>query len=251
MKTMSVINKKPYINSVIESLEDVDLEDLQASINGENDNIFRSFINDDCPITESDEGVCACVLETVDAVYTGYLIYNNEYVVLITYSGNSQQLKMLELDLENKTYKIVDEELSINELRRLVETPSSSGEGGGGEGGGGSTETKYKHFIHLTFTDGCDGDYTIDGYVVIENTSNAQYTATTFKALFDSANIEVYGTDFKIMTTLTNQYYMQEYEDLKVCCYRYDSDGDAFACDINTYSGGLTLATISDTVSEI
>lgn len=116
------------------------------------------------------------------------------------------------------------------------------------EGSGGG-DTKYKHFIHLTFLDGCGGDYTIDGYVVIENTSNTQFDATTFKALFNSADIDVYGANHKIMTTLSNQYYKQEGEDLKVCCYRYDGTDDAFACDSGTYSGSLTLATITDTVT--
>lgn len=117
----------------------------------------------------------------------------------------------------------------------------------GGSGGGGSAETRYKHFIHLTFTDGCDVEYDIDGWVVLENTSNTQFDATTFKALFNSTDIDVYGANHKIMTTLSNQCIRVGGDALMACCYRYDATSDTFNCEAS-YSGELTLTTITDTV---
>lgn len=117
-------------------------------------------------------------------------------------------------------------------------------------GGGGGGNTLYKHFIHLTFTDGCDGEYDINGWVILESTSNTQFTATTFKALFDSSNIFGENDDTKIMTMLSNQYIKVGYDSLMACCYNYSSTDDYFNCEAS-YSGELTLATITDTVTSV
>lgn len=114
------------------------------------------------------------------------------------------------------------------------------------QGGGGTT---YKHFIHLTFLDGCAGEYDIDGWVILENTSNTQFTATTFKALFDSPNL-FEDMDDKIMTTMSNQCVKVGWDSLMACCYRYNSTSDYFNCEA-FYSGELTLATITDTVTTV
>lgn len=119
---MSVINKKPYIQKVIESLSQENLEDLQALVNGATSTLFRSFINPSYVFTEEDKGVAHCVLETPDDVYTGYLIYTDTYCVLVCYNGDkTQKMFTLKLDYENKKYSIVDEDLNINEFRRIVE----------------------------------------------------------------------------------------------------------------------------------
>ena len=119
---MSVINKKPYIQKVIESLSQENLEDLQTLVNGATSTLFRSFINPSYVFTEEDKGVAHCVLETPDDVYTGYLIYTDTYCVLVCYNGDkTQKMFTLKLDYENKKYSIVDEDLNINEFRRIVE----------------------------------------------------------------------------------------------------------------------------------
>lgn len=114
-------------------------------------------------------------------------------------------------------------------------------------GGGGST--LYKHFIHLTFLDGCQGEYDVDGWVILETTSNTQYTATTFKALFDSPNL-FEDSEAKLMTTLSSQCIKVGWSSLKACCYTYNATGDYFSCEAD-YSGELTLATITDTVTPV
>ena len=117
----------------------------------------------------------------------------------------------------------------------------------GGSGGSGGSPT-YLHFIQLSFSDGCAGDYTLDGYVIIETSDNTELTATTFKALFDSTTISVNSIDYKIISSPSSQYFKQEYSELKPCCYRYDEDNDCFANEHNNYSGALTLTSITDTV---
>lgn len=118
---MSVLNRKPYIESVVESLSNLQLGTLATILNGAESTIFRSFINTDYPITTEDKGVSHCVLETKDKVFTGYLLFNNSYCVLVSYETISQKLKIVKINYANDTYEIVDEELNINEFRRIVE----------------------------------------------------------------------------------------------------------------------------------
>jgi hypothetical protein len=118
---MSVINRKPFIQSVIDTLSDEQLESFANLLNGAESTIFRSFLNNSYPFSTDDKGVNHCVLEAKDQVFTGYLIYNDVYCVLIAYQEKSQALKILKIDYAHDKYTIVDEELSIAELRRIVE----------------------------------------------------------------------------------------------------------------------------------
>ena len=118
---MSVINKKPFIASVVESLTKEQLASLNTLLNGASTTIFRSYLNTSYPFSTSDKGVSHCVFEAKDKVFTGYLLYNNSYCVLVAYEGKSQKLKMLKLDYANDKYEIVNEELDIEEFRRVVE----------------------------------------------------------------------------------------------------------------------------------
>lgn len=185
-----------------------------------------------------------CVLNTGDEVIkeTG----SQKHTYIVSYKEQGQGMCLTYTDatyVETVSYDLINGVWTYN-------STDSTELSGGGSGGGGSAETKYKHFIHLTFVDGCDGEYTLDGWVILENTTNTQYNATTFKALFDSPDIEIYGANYKIMTTISNQYYLKEYSPLMACCYAYNSTNDGFVNE-GEYSSGLTLATITDTVSEI
>lgn len=120
---MSVINKKPYIQKAVESLSQENLEALQTLVNGATSTLFRSYINPSYVFTEDDKGVAHCVLETPDNVFTGYLIYTDTYCVLVCYNGEkTQKMFTIKLDYENKKYSTVDEDLNINEFRRIVES---------------------------------------------------------------------------------------------------------------------------------
>lgn len=123
---MSVINKKPYIETVLETLSAVNLATLKSLINGSANAIFRSFINKDCPMTEDDAGIKHLVLETKDAIFTGYLIYTENYCVLFAYDGLSQKMRIVNIDYVNSAYTIIKEELSINELRRVLDDATES-----------------------------------------------------------------------------------------------------------------------------
>ena len=126
---MSKIQGKPFIESVLDTLNDTQKTTLLSYVNGTNKNPqFRSLINSENWITKlagEDTGdydkVSHIILETYNKTYTGYLIYNASYCVLIAYQLNSQELNVLDINLTNKSYKIVKEPLSILELRFELE----------------------------------------------------------------------------------------------------------------------------------
>ena len=123
---MSKIQGKPFIEKVIQSLTDALRTDLVSLINGANQSpAFRSLINSSHYISAGDKNkVSHVVLETWNKTYTGYLIYTDDFCVVISYSRNTQDLDILTINLTNQSYKIVREPLTITELRFELEEGS-------------------------------------------------------------------------------------------------------------------------------
>ncbi len=134
---MSKIQGKPFIELVVDTLGDLKTDFLDLVNGSDKTPEFRSLINASAKITGSDKGkVQYVVLETWSKTYTGYLIYNNTYCVLVAFSSNTQALTMLKIDVAKQTFTTVKEYLDINELRRYLEEASehiTSGEIDSGE----------------------------------------------------------------------------------------------------------------------
>lgn len=98
---MSVINEKPFIITVLESLTASNVATLKGLINGgEGDPVFRSLkYGSLSPLTTSDKGIKRAIIElnkdVAQQLYEGYLIYNDNYCVLIAYSSDKAQLLSL------------------------------------------------------------------------------------------------------------------------------------------------------------
>lgn len=121
---MSKIQGKPFIESVLKSLQPEQKTTLLGYVNGtDKDPKFRSLINSRHWITDTGDydKVSHIILETYNKTYTGYLIYNEDYCVLIAYALNSQELNVLDINLTNKSYKLIKEPLNILELRFELE----------------------------------------------------------------------------------------------------------------------------------
>ena len=120
---MSVLNKTPFVKKVLETTDCATTMDLKAWLDGTTTPVFRSMINDAHRITVDDKYKKGngLVLETKDKVYTGYWFFNDDYCVLFAYEEKSQEMTILDIDYENNTFEIIDEEMSIGDFRREVE----------------------------------------------------------------------------------------------------------------------------------
>ena len=119
---MSTINRKPFIKDLLGSLSDEDIETLSALIDGGGNQtpILRTLsikpAGNRTHISESDMGVHLCSLEVNYTLIKGYLLYNDDYCVLISFS-DSQKLSMFAIDVDTLGISVIDEELSVLELR--------------------------------------------------------------------------------------------------------------------------------------
>lgn len=139
---MSVIDKYPFINAVLTSLSDEDLASLQECVNGAGgSSVFKSILaGSPYLLKNTDKGVYPIELEvaksgTAQTVYPGFLIYNDDYCVLISFATErSQILTVLDLHLVNGlwSYEIKPFELSITDLRSELFDVAGGGSGGGG-----------------------------------------------------------------------------------------------------------------------
>lgn len=145
---MSTINRKPFIKTLLESCTDDELSVLSSLLDGSGDQtiIKRSanpVASSNAPhISATDKGVKLCNLTINYTSWLGYLIYTDDYCVLISFT-DAQVLKMFDLTADKTIPNTVDEELNILELRStLYEVSGGSGSSGGGSGGSGIVEVE-------------------------------------------------------------------------------------------------------------
>lgn len=126
---MSKIQEKPFIQEVAENIGSSLRASLLNLVNGsEKTPAFRSLVNPNNYITDADKNKASYItLETWNRVYTGYLVYNSSYCVLIAYTTNTEALVILDINISKMTYKIVKQPLSILELRVCLGDASGSG----------------------------------------------------------------------------------------------------------------------------
>lgn len=134
---MSIINGVPFIKSLIASLSDQQIGTLKQMIDGGGDQTVlqrttsqQSVTGPRTRITTSDKGIHRCSLEVTGGLYSwnGYLIYTDDYCVLIYYSDDFQKLGWLTIDVATQKTEYINEELSILELRNeLVDAGQSAG----------------------------------------------------------------------------------------------------------------------------
>lgn len=131
---MSIVNKKPYIVEVLDSLDSSSKIALKNLINGGGEEIFRTlYPNQSSTLSSLDKGIKRVKLEvsgpaTSQKLYDGYLIYTDDYCVLIAYASNKiQTLTLIDMVIGSSPweFKIKGCELSITELRSELEDASN------------------------------------------------------------------------------------------------------------------------------
>lgn len=194
---MSKIQAKPFTEKVIGTLTDELRESLLGLVNGSNQTpAFRSMINASNYITGADKDkVQHIVLETWNKTYTGYLIYNNTYCVLIAYANNTQDLSIVNINLTNQTYTLVKEVLTILELRFIL----------GGSGGGGGTEVEALEVSNITALTDDQINELKAGDVVVKKTGNQKHSyRVSYKE--DNTGICLTYVDASVSETVSYDY---------------------------------------------
>ncbi len=123
---MSILRKIPKIEQVLDnmSLESLKrLESLMNSGNGATDTYTLFGGENKLNYVNKDLGVwyCNIELERNKSVETGFLIWESETKALFISYDITQCLKEYEIDLTNYTYTKINEKLSIEEFRRVLE----------------------------------------------------------------------------------------------------------------------------------
>lgn len=123
---MSILRKIPKIEQVLDnmSLESLKrLESLMNSGNGATETYTLFGGENKLNYTNKDLGVwyCNIELERNKSVETGFLIWESEIKALFISYDITQCLKEYEIDLTNYTYTKINEKLSIEEFRRVLE----------------------------------------------------------------------------------------------------------------------------------
>ena len=123
---MSILRKIPKIEQVLDdmSIESLKrLESLMNSGNGATDTYTLFGGENKLNYEDKDLGVwyCNIELERNKSVETGFLIWESETKALFVSYDITQCLKEYEIDLTTYTYVKINEKLSIEEFRRVLE----------------------------------------------------------------------------------------------------------------------------------
>lgn len=141
---MSVINKYPFIDELLSDLSSDELTTLTSCINGQGATpIFRTLKSwSSSVLSSADKGIYPINLEMNGPsalTYQGYLIYNDDWCVLIAYvNDDACQLTVIDITMPESgsdiKWSYIPEKLTINELRSEM-FDVANGSGGGGSGG--------------------------------------------------------------------------------------------------------------------
>ena len=123
---MSILRKIPKIEQVLDNMSIESLKRLESLINSGNGatETYTLFGGENKLNYENkDLGVwyCNIELERNKSVETGFLIWESETKALFISYDITQCLKEYEIDLTNYTYTKINEKLSIEEFRRVLE----------------------------------------------------------------------------------------------------------------------------------
>lgn len=131
---MSVIRKKPFIETLIGKLDSDQLTALKTAVNTDGITKKLSLVNTEQVPTVDDQGIYGCLYELeLGRVKAGILINVDvgteeapEVLNTLICYHRFQDLAMFNIDLEHRTFERVNEFLDINELRRVLIDKSGS-----------------------------------------------------------------------------------------------------------------------------
>lgn len=115
---MNGMNFKPFISKLLDSLSDKDIGTFASLIDRHSNDFKKRLLSE---ITTDDKGVGLFTIQLdKETIRTGYLVYNDNYCVLLGYVSNSERVVEYELDLTTQTYVAIKEYLTTDYLRHEV-----------------------------------------------------------------------------------------------------------------------------------
>lgn len=135
---MSVIRKKPFIESVLDTLTTSELSALKYVMNNGGNNVSVSLVSG-----SFEKGEGKIITSTITPVYlevesnkfySAILIWNASYCVAIPYH-RFQDVKLIKINPSTRTYEEIKEYCDINELRRIIDDTAESSFDADGEAG--------------------------------------------------------------------------------------------------------------------
>lgn len=123
---MSLLNKTPYLNSVLSNLSSDELSELSSLINGSGTFVYRSLVDAEHLLTSSDK-MKAMNLQLANGkpLVSGWFLGD----AFMQYFPDRPEMQMYAIDLETMTYEVIKETFTATDLRSLL----SGGSGGGGD----------------------------------------------------------------------------------------------------------------------
>ena len=117
---MNGMNFKPFIHRVLDSLSDADIKTFAELIDTHSNSFTnRSLVAGN--LTSEDKGVGLFTIELgANTIRTGYLLFNDDYCVLLGYVSNSERIIEYKINVTNNTYEVVKEYLTTDYLRQAV-----------------------------------------------------------------------------------------------------------------------------------
>ena len=196
---MSILRKIPKIEQVFDnmSLESLKrLESLMNSGNGATETYTLFGGENKLNYENKDLGVwyCNIELERNKSVETGFLIWESSTKALFISFDITQCLKEYEIDLTNYTYVKINEKLSIEEFRRVLE------------------DNINKEVVHIDTTGNVEvgKNLVVDGKIIVNDaskivdTSGNQVANKITLTLLDDGTYQLNIEQEKVMATISN-----------------------------------------------
>lgn len=134
---MSVLGKRPFIEALLSSLSEEELERFASLINtkGQPTNLrlepgFGDSLPASAPATVAERIKPVNLIVGSNSIYTGILVYGDTYCAFIgTIAFREDIIKLLKIDVASRKVIPMDEKLTADELRRVLDD-AINGSGG-------------------------------------------------------------------------------------------------------------------------
>lgn len=242
---MSILRKIPKIEQVLDnmSIESLKrLESLMNSGNGATDTYTLFGGENKLNYENKDLGVwyCNIELERNKSVETGFLIWESQTKALFISYDITQCLKEYEIDLTTYTYVKINEKLSIEEFRRVLE------------------DNINKEVVHIDTTGNVEvgKNLVVDGKVIlngkedlVDTSGNELISGGGSDGAIDLSKYINLETNSFISSKLRSEFIEEVKKGISVCYFTFPGENIMMFFNIYLYNDYISINRIEDTSS--